>query len=161
MTLSLVVAVADNGVIGRDGDLPWRLPDDLKHFRRCTLGKTVIMGRKTWESLPNGPLKRRLNVVVTRQPDYEAEGALVVSSFEEALHAEGDDKVVIGGASLYGEALARADVLHVTHVEAEVEGDTFFPEVDWATWTVTEESRHEADERHAHAFRMVEYRRAR
>lgn len=161
MTLGLVVAVSDNGVIGRDGDLPWRLPDEMKHFRRCTLGKTVIMGRKTWESLPRRPLKKRHNVVVTRQPGYEAEGATVVSSFEEALSTEGDEKVVIGGASLYAEALARADVLYVTHVEAVIEGDTFFPPVDWAAWKPTDEARHEADERHAHAFRMVEYRRAR
>lgn len=161
MTLGLVVAVSDNGVIGRDGDLPWRLPDEMKHFRRCTLGKTVIMGRKTWESLPRRPLKKRQNVVVTRQPGYEAEGATVVSSFEEALSTEGDEKVVIGGASLYAEALARADVLYVTHVEAVIEGDTFFPPVDWAAWEPTDEARHEADERHAHAFRMVEYRRAR
>ncbi|MEC7522506.1 MAG: dihydrofolate reductase [Myxococcota bacterium] len=161
MTLSLVVAVAESGVIGRDGDLPWRLPDDLKHFRRATLGKTVIMGRKTWESLPSGPLKKRLNVVVTRQRGYAAEGALVVSSLREALAAEGDEKVIIGGASLYEEALPLVDTLHVTHVEADVEGDTFFPDVDWSGWEAVDETRHEADARHAHPFRVVTYRRRR
>ena len=169
MRLSLIVAVADNGVIGRDGELPWRLPDDMKHFRRVTLGKAVIMGRRTWESLPNGPLKRRLNVVVTRRDGYLAEGAVTAGSLDEAIEAAArgtldggpiEEAVIIGGASLYAEALPRADVMWVTHVQAVVEGDVLFPEVDWAAWRATEEVAHPTDARHAHPFRAVRYERA-
>jgi dihydrofolate reductase len=164
VTVSLVVAVAQNGVIGRDGDLPWRLPDELKHFRRVTRGKAVLMGRRTWESLPQRPLRGRLNVVLTRRPDYVAEGATVVADLEAGLAAAADaglEAAVIGGASLYAEALGRADVLYLTRVEAEVAGDVLLPPIDLdGGWTLEEEERHPADDRHAHAFRMQRWRRA-
>lgn len=162
MRLALIAAVAENGVIGRGGDLPWRLPDDLKQFKARTLGRPVIMGRKTWESL-RGPLPGRLNVVVTRQPGYAAEGAVVAASFEDAIaraERESDEAFVIGGADLYAAALPRADQLVITHVEADVEGDTRFPEVDWSSWRLVSEEAHPQDERHAHAFRVAVYERA-
>ncbi len=135
--LALIVAVAENGVIGKDGDLPWRLPGDLKHFRRTTLGHAVIMGRATWESLPK-PLAKRRNIVVTRNRDYVAEGAEVVHSFEEALalaRTTDPEPFVIGGASLYEAALPLATRLVISEVHREVDGDTWFPPFDRDAFT--------------------------
>ncbi len=162
MRLALIAAVARSGVIGRDGDLPWRLPADLKQFKARTLGRPVIMGRKTWESL-RGPLPGRLNLVVTRQAGYVAEGAEVAASLEEAVaraERESDEAFVIGGADLYAAALPSADRLVITHVEADVEGDTRFPEVDWSRWRLLSEEAHPADARHAYPFRVAVYERA-
>ncbi len=131
--LAIIAAVARNGVIGRDGDLPWHLPEDLRHFKRTTSGHAVIMGRKTHESI-GFPLPKRLNIVVTRQPDFEAVGCSVVHSMEEALALawESDEQpFVIGGAGLYAAALPLATRLVLTEVHDEVEGDTFFPPVDF------------------------------
>ena len=145
MALALIVAVASNGVIGKNGALPWRLPDELKYFRRHTKGKAVIMGRRTWESL-QGPLKKRLNIVITSQPDYRADGAIVCHSFDDALieaDKHGPDEVmIIGGASLYQEALPRANRLYLTHVDAIVDGDVYFPEFDESEWNATNEEVH-------------------
>jgi len=140
MKLSLIVAKAANGCIGRDNKLPWYLPGDLKYFKQATFGK-IIMGRKTWESL-KGPLPGRANIVISRQAGYAAEGAKVVASLDEAIRlAESialidgvDEVVVIGGAQIYAEALPRADVLYITDVHADVEGDAFFPEYDASLW---------------------------
>ena len=139
--ISLVVAIAQNGVIGIDGDLPWRLSSDLKRFKRDTMGKPIIMGRKTWESIGR-PLPGRANIVVTRNRDYRAEGAQVVTSLQDALilantkaRCDGVDEVcVIGGGQLYKEAIEKADRLYVTHVLAEPEGDTYFPDIDPSRW---------------------------
>ena len=162
MELLLIAALAQNGVIGRDGDLPWRLPDDLKHFKRRTLGHPVVMGRRTWESLRRA-LPGRLNLVLSRRDGYLAEGASVVGSLAEALElareAETGACFVIGGASLYAEALPRADALVLTHVEAVVPGDVLMPTFDRDAWEVVSEEPHPADERHAHAFTVREYRR--
>ncbi|MCK5875623.1 MAG: dihydrofolate reductase [Alcanivoracaceae bacterium] len=141
MKLSLIVAKATNGCIGRDNKLPWYLPGDLKYFKQATFGKPIIMGRKTWESL-KGPLPGRANIVISRQRGYVAEGARVVASLDEAIRlAESiavidgvDEVVVIGGAQIYAEALPRADVLYITEVHADVEGDAFFPEYDASVW---------------------------
>ena len=130
--LAVIVAVAPNGVIGRDGDLPWRLPEDLKHFRRTTLGHAVVMGRATWESIGK-PLPKRRNIVVTRNRDYMADGAEVAHSLPEALALawqSDPEPFVIGGASLYAEALPQATRLELTEVHEEVDGDTFFPGYD-------------------------------
>ncbi|MCC6873597.1 MAG: type 3 dihydrofolate reductase, partial [Sandaracinaceae bacterium] len=153
MRIALIAAVARNGVIGRGGALPWRLPDELAWFKERTLGKPVIMGRRTWESL-RGALPGRLNVVVTRNETYVAQGALVVASLDDALARCGgaEEAVVIGGRDLYEAALPRADRLYLTHVEAEVDGDTHFPEVDLSEWIALESRAHAADERHAFAF---------
>ena len=137
MHIALIVARAANGCIGRDNKLPWYLPGDLKYFKRVTLGKPIIMGRKTWESL-KGPLPGRTNIVITRQADYVAEGARVVANLDEALelatavlHIEdGDEVMVIGGAQIYQEALPQVTRMYVTEVHADVEGDAFFPPCD-------------------------------
>ncbi len=157
MLISLVAAVASNRVIGRGGRLPWRLPDDLKHFRARTLGKPVIMGRRTFESIGK-PLPGRRNVVVTHHVDFAAEGCTVVHDLDAALDAAGaaPEIVVIGGASLYLDFLPRAERIYLTEVHAEVEGDVFFPDLDPVDWLEANRERHPADERHAHAFSFVE-----
>ena len=139
--LSLMVAKASNNVIGRNNKLPWYLPNDLKYFKQVTFGKPVIMGRKTWDSLGK-PLPGRTNIVITRQPDFQAEGAKVVATLEEAVtmaenvaFIEGQEEAVImGGAEIYSLALPQADRLYLTEVHANVEGDTFFPEYDASEW---------------------------
>ena len=136
--LSLIAAVARNGVIGRDNQLLWHLPGDMRHFRETTRGKPVIMGRKTWESLPEKfrPLPGRLNVVVSRTPDYAAPGAVLAGSLEDALGKAGeDDEVfVIGGAELYCQALPLAERLYLTEISADFDGDTRFPEIPPDEW---------------------------
>ena len=136
--VTLVAAVARNGCIGKDGALPWRIPEDLRRYRLVTMGKVVVMGRKTWESIPqkHRPLPGRTNVVVTRQPDYPLPaGVERAASLEDALTAHAAEDVVInGGAALYACAIARADVLDITHVHRDVDGDTFFPAIDPALW---------------------------
>lgn len=135
MKLSLVVAMARNGVIGKGGGLPWHLPADLRHFKSVTMGKPIIMGRLTWESIGK-PLPGRLNIVVTRQSTYSAPGALIVHSLAAALEraADAEEVVVIGGAQLYGEALPHADLIHLTEIDATYEGDTIFPEWNRNDW---------------------------
>jgi dihydrofolate reductase len=159
--VTLIAALAENGVIGRGGELPWHLPDDFRQFKRRTKGKPVVMGRKTWESLPKRPLPKRHNIVITRQAGYEAPGATVVGSLEAALEAAGDapEVMVLGGGQIYAAALPRADRLVLTHVETVVEGDARFPAVDWSRWRVVAQERHAADDRHAHPFRVVVYER--
>jgi dihydrofolate reductase len=136
------VARARNGVIGRDGDLPWRLAADMRRFRTLTLGKPVIMGRKTWESLPRRPLPGRLNIVLTRQPEYEAEGAIACADFAEALDIareqaaeDGKDEVcVIGGADLFALALPAARRLYLTEIDGDPPGDVVMPPLDETGW---------------------------
>ena len=151
--ITLVVAMADNGIIGKDGDLPWHLPDDLKHFKAVTLGKPVIMGRRTWAEVGR-PLPGRRNIVISRQADFEASGADVVNSLQAALDlvADQDEVMVIGGGQIYREALPLADQIWRTRVHADVAGDTRFPDTDWDVWSVAEASSHAADERHAYAM---------
>ncbi|MCU0318873.1 MAG: dihydrofolate reductase [Flavobacteriales bacterium] len=163
MIISAIAAVADNGTIGRDSDLPWNLPDDLKYFQRTTRGHHVITGRKNYETIPAKyrPLKDRVNIVVTRNTDYEAPGAVVVGSLEEGLdlarRAGEEEAFIIGGGQIYAEALRKGlvDRLYLTLVHAEVEGDTHFPLLDHADWTERSRAHHPADERHAHAFSFV------
>jgi len=159
---SIVVAVARNGVIGRDNQLPWRLPDDLKYFKQATMGHPVIMGRRTWQSIGK-PLPGRKNIVVTRDRDFEAPGCVVVHSLSDAWKAaEGaDEACVIGGTTLFEETLPSADVIHLTEVEAEVEGDTWFPPFDRGEWRETEVARHAADAGNAYPFRIVRLERRR
>ena len=162
MIKSLVVAMDRHRVIGRDNALPWKLPDEMAYFKRVTMGNAVIMGRRTWESIGK-PLAGRRNIVVTRNRGYEAPGCAVVGSLQEAFEAargEGE-ACIIGGTSLFEEALPQADVLHLTEVDAEVEGDTWFPEFDRSEWTEHEVLRHAPDERHAYAFRILRLERRR
>lgn len=154
--LSLIVAMDKNGLIGVDNRLPWRLPDDMKWFVEQTMGKPVLMGRKTYDSIPSKfkPLHGRQTIVLTRNRAYEAAGCAVVHSLEQALDAAANapELMVAGGADLYGQCLARADRLYVTLVEGEFAGDTYFPSFDWQAWQPVFRRRHAADERHAYSF---------
>ena len=160
MKRSLVVAIARNGVIGRDNALPWRLPADLAHFKKVTMGHPVVMGRRTYESIGK-PLPGRQNIVVTRNRGFVAPGCTVVGSLDEAWRAAGgaDEVSIIGGTTLFEETLPLADVIHLTEVEADVEGDTFFPRFDRGQWQEREVARHPADERNAYPFRILELTR--
>jgi dihydrofolate reductase len=158
-TLTLIAAVARNGVIGRDNALPWHLPADLKHFKALTTGHAVIMGRKTWESLPEKfrPLPGRQNIVVTRNAGYQAEGATVVSSLPAALTATaGDNAFVIGGAELYAAALPLADRLQLTEIDAAFDGDTHFPAVAPREWRETARETHRDEAGLGYAFATYE-----
>lgn len=164
MAVSLIVAVSSNGVIGRDGDLPWYLPADLGHFKRTTMGHHLIIGRRTWEEVGE-PLPGRTMVVVTRSRRFAPEGAQVVRSVEEALElATGDDEPFIGGgAQIYRIALARdlVDRIYLTRIHAEVEGDTFFPDIDLDEWELVSEEHHEADEKNEFDYSFLVYERVR
>lgn len=144
-------------LIGRDGQLPWRLPDDLKRFKALTLNKTVLMGRKTWDSLGR-PLPQRDNWVLTRDPSFQAAGARVFHDLESALaeHA-GGELMVIGGAELYRQTLPLAQRLHLTQVHAALDGDAWFPDTDMTVWRETQREDRAADARHALAFSFVDY----
>ncbi|MFQ5398929.1 MAG: dihydrofolate reductase [Anaerolineae bacterium] len=159
MILSLIVAMDANRLIGADGRLPWRLPDDMRWFRRITMGKPVIMGRKTYESLPTQfrPLPGRDNIVVTRNRAYQAEGAAVVHSAADALAAAGDVKEVIvaGGATLYEQMLPQSVRLYLTLIDAAFAGDTYFPEIDWSEWREVSREVHEVDGRHPYRFHWL------
>jgi dihydrofolate reductase len=151
--LSLIAAVAENGVIGFRGALPWHLPDELAHFKRTTLGKPILMGRRTFVSLGR-PLPGRENVVLSRDPEYVARGCRVARDLDEALglHATAPEQVVIGGASLYEEALPRAQRIYLTRVHASPPGDVWFPKLEPGQWGESLVAEHPADARHAHAY---------
>lgn len=161
MKLVLVVAAARNGVIGKDGDLPWRLPDDLKHFKRHTQGMPMIMGRKTWDSIGRRPLKGRPPIVVSSDPSCGEGKAEVVGSVPEAIAAAerhgGEWTSVAGGGRIYRETLPLAQRVELTLVDAEVEGDAFFPLELLEGWTLVAEEQHPADERHAYPFAFRTY----
>lgn len=142
--IAFVVAVARNGVIGRDGGLPWHISSDLRRFKEITMGKPVIMGRKTWESLPKRPLPGRHNIVVTHNRGYEAQGASVVTSAEEALAAAGaaEEIAVIGGADIFAMFMRRADRIYLTEIDLAVNGDTLFPPLDMNQWREVSRERH-------------------
>lgn len=137
MIVALVVAMAENRVIGKDGGLPWHIPGDLKLFKQTTMGKPIIMGRKTWQSIGH-PLPGRTNIVITRDPAYKADGAQVTGSLEQALDVAADlgalEAMVIGGAEIYRLALPKADRLYVTRVALSPQGDAYFPEFDTDCW---------------------------
>ncbi|KWR78591.1 dihydrofolate reductase [Cupriavidus sp. IDO] len=157
--LTLIVAKARNGTIGRDNALPWRLPEDLAHFKRTTMGAPVIMGRKTWDSIGR-PLPGRRNIVVSRNPALKIEGAEVAASLEDAQRlCVGVEQVfLIGGAQLYAEALPSADRLVVTEIDANVEGDAFFPAIDRTLWLETSREVHRS-EANGFDYAFVQYDR--
>lgn len=136
MNIALVYAVSQNGVIGNKGGLPWHVPSDLKHFKAVTLGKPIIMGRKTWESLPRKPLPGRINIVLTREAGFVAQGALVAKDVPSALALAGpvDEICVIGGAEVFKTFLASTQKIYLTRILAMVEGDVMMPELDMAAW---------------------------
>jgi dihydrofolate reductase len=164
----LVVAVAENGVIGRNGTLPWRLKSDMAYFRKVTMGKPVVMGRKTWDSLPRKPLLGRTNIVVTRHRAFEAAGALVVTSVDAALiAARGDalrrgveDIAVIGGDQIFTATLPIADRIEFTQVRLRPDGDVYFPEIDRAIWHEASRQEHKAGAEDDADFTILTYRRA-
>ena len=161
-TISIIAAVADNGVIGYRGGMPWHLPEDLKRFKALTMGKPIIMGRKTWESLPKKPLPGRTNIVLTRDGSFEAKGAVVCDNFSEAVsiarEQAAEDGVgefcVIGGASLFELALSRAQRIYLTEVDAEVEGDVTLSPIDESRWTEVRSQDYPAGEGDEHAFKI-------
>ena len=162
MNLAAIVVVAENGAIGKNGDLLCHLPADLKHFKNITMGHTIIMGRRTWESLPKGALPGRKNVVITRNADFVAEGAEVYHSLEEALDATACDegRFIIGGGMLYREAFSLTNVLHLTKLHASFpDADTFFPEFDEQDWEEVSREDHDADERNPYPYSFIELRR--
>ena len=164
--VAMIWAMSRNRVIGRDNTLPWRLPDDMKHFMKTTMGKPVVMGRKTLESM-KAPLPGRTNLVVTRQPDWTREGVVACLTLEDALEraaaqcaVDGQQEImVIGGAQIYELALPLADRLYVTHVHAEVDGDVFFPEYNEEDWQCVYSQDHQADERNTIDFTIAIYDR--
>jgi dihydrofolate reductase len=153
LKFSIIVAVAENGVIGSGNQLPWRLPDDLKRFKALSLGKPIVMGRKTFDSIGR-PLPGRLNIVISRQPGLEIPGCTVVTSIDEAIAAArpAPEIVIVGGADIYRQVLPQVQVIHLTRVHASVDGDVVFPTLQEQQWREVAKEYHPADERHAHAF---------
>lgn len=162
MKLALIVACAENRVIGRNNELPWHLPQDLQYFKRVTMGKPIIMGRKTFESIGR-PLPGRANIVVTRNPDYQAEGIEVVYNLSEALSraaeltaaANVDEAMLIGGAELYRQGIGMADRLYLTEVNAEVEGDAYFPVFDRNAWQEVSREDFSADDKNPYNYSFL------
>ncbi|MEC0169485.1 dihydrofolate reductase [Paenibacillus graminis] len=162
MSISLIWAMAANGVIGKDNDMPWHLPRDFDYFKSQTLGKRMLMGRKTWDSLGGKPLKGRTSIVLTRDRSFAPEGAEVVYSLEEAVAEgdKGDELMVIGGAEIYKMMLQYADKLLVTRIEQDIQGDTKFPEVDWSEWREISSSQGIRDEKNPYDYRFYVYERS-
>jgi dihydrofolate reductase len=158
--ISIIVALAENGVIGSGNRLPWHLPDDLKRFKALSLGKPIVMGRRTFESIGR-PLPGRTNIVVSRRPGLAIEGTVVAQSLDAALAAAGaaPEVVIIGGAEIFRQALPRTDVIHLTRVHARVAGDVVFPELDPGKWREITAEHRAADERHQYAFTFVTLQR--
>ncbi len=165
MIISMIAAMADNRVIGINNSLPWKLPNDMKWFRQNTLGKPIVMGRKTFESFGAKPLPGRTNIIISRDQTYQADDCIIAHSIDEAINAAGevDEVMIIGGASFYEQMLPRADRLYLTFVHTKVEGDAWFP--DWNTndWQEVERIDHAADEKnpHAHSFVILERKASR
>ncbi len=153
MQIALVVAMSENRVIGKDNQLPWHLPNDLRHFKNITQGKTILMGRKTYESIGR-PLPHRKNIVMTRDKNYQAEGIIVVNSIKQAImEVSAEEEVfVIGGGELFAELMDKASRIYLTVVHADIEGDVFFPPIDTVKWTETSREDHFADEKHAYDY---------
>ncbi|MFO7582736.1 type 3 dihydrofolate reductase [Guyparkeria sp.] len=164
MRVSLIAAMARNQVIGRNNQLPWRLPADLKHFKQVTMGKPLIMGRRTYESIGR-PLPGRANIVVTRDEDFTADGVIIVHSLNDALdeaeaHLDEDREVmVMGGADIYYQFLPRADRMYLTLVELEVAGDAHFPAYVPDEWELVEATRHDADDKNPYNYQFLTFDR--
>lgn len=161
MKISMIAAMANNRVIGADNDMPWHMPADLKHFKSVTMGKPIIMGRKTYESIGRA-LPGRLNVVISSKPDARFDGAISVTSVEDAIKAVGqvEEVMIIGGGTIYQTCLASANRLYLTFIDLDVDGDTYFPDYTaQATWVEVERSAFPADEKNAHAYEFVNFDR--
>jgi len=159
MIISLIAAMGKNRTIGKNGKLPWNMPSDLKYFRDKTKGKTVVMGRKTYDSIGR-PMPDRTNIIITRDQDYKTEGCIVVHSVEEAIkEAEkinaNQELMIIGGSQIYKEFLSKANRIYLTIIEGEFEGDTFFPEYDVTQWKEVSYEEHERDAENPYNYRFV------
>lgn len=156
----LIAAMAQNRALGKDNQLLWHLPDDFKRFKQLTSGHYIVMGRKTFDSLP-GKLPNRTHVIISRQAGYEIADCLTANSLEQALHLipEDEDVFVIGGGQIYAQAMPAADVIELTRVDTEVEADTFFPEINLNEWQLTHREAHQKDEKHAFDFSFETYLR--
>ncbi len=156
----MIAAMTEDRVIGIKNTLPWKLPNDMKWFRQNTMGKPIIMGRKTFESFGAKPLPGRTNIIITRDKSYQAEDSIVVHSIDEALKAAGDvdEVMIIGGASFYEQMLPKADRLYLTFVQAELDGDAWFPEINNKDWNKIEKINHKKDDknRYAHSFIILD-----
>ena len=159
MKISLVVAASQNNVIGRDNQLPWHLPEDLEYFKSVTMGKPILMGRRTFDSIGR-PLPGRRNIVITRDLEWDAEGVEVVNSVDDALAAgslaNSDEIMIIGGAQIYRECLPIADRLYLTRVEAEIDGDAFFPDIDLKQWRKILEKIPKKIDKYRYSFQVLE-----
>ena len=160
MRLSIIVAMAENGVIGRDGKLPWHISEDLRRFKQITMGRPIIMGRKTYDSIGR-PLPGRRSIVITREAYWKAEGVTGVPTFAAALGAcqDADEAFVIGGAQIYDLAIPEADRLYVTRIAAEVEGEVRWPPMDWNDWLLIERQPRESDDKNPYPYRFEVYDR--
>ncbi len=160
--ISLILAMAENGAIGNAGAIPWRIPDDMRRFKALTMGKPIIMGRKTWDSFPRKPLPGRTNIVITRDRNFAAQGAVVVHSFEDALSRAQEEApseiMIVGGAEIYLAALPKAERIHLTEVHAEVPGDAHMPKFDPAIWKETARERHVSDQGPAFSYVTLDRR---
>ncbi len=165
MRISLIAAMTRNRVIGKDNDLPWHLPDDFKFFQQMTKGHHVIMGRRNFESLPPKfrPLPFRTNIILTRKSTYDKPGVITVENLDKAFavaKTAGDpEPFVIGGGEIYELALPKVERMYITEIDAEIIGDTFFPEINWTEWKEIARQKHGKDERHQYAFDFVVYER--
>lgn len=158
MNVTMIAAMAENRVLGKDNQLIWHMPEDLKRFKRLTSGHHVIMGRKTFESM-NKPLPNRTNIIISRQGDYDGKGAIVVNSLEAALNAVKDDEqpFIIGGAEIYKLGLEHARRIELTHIHHKFEGDTFFPEFDARVWKLLRGESKEPDEKNPYPYEFLTY----
>jgi dihydrofolate reductase len=163
MIISQIVAVGINNEIGKDNDLLWKMPNDMKFFMTTTTGHAVLMGRNTFESFGKRPLKNRTNIIITRQPHYVAENCVVVGTIEEGIkyaQAQGETELfIIGGGSIYEQSLGQTNRVYLTRIEGEFEATVFFPQLDENEWKVVHQDRHHKDERHAYDYTFYTYER--
>jgi dihydrofolate reductase len=160
MDISIIVAITENNIIGRDNGMPWHLPADLKFFREKTTGHYIVMGRKTFESIGGGrPLPNRVSIIITKQKDYKAEGCLIAHSLEEAiaLAKDQDELFIIGGKQIYDQALAFANKMYITRIHTSIDGDTSFPCYDDSKWEMTSYKERDADEKNAYALSFLAF----
>ncbi|MBD3755650.1 MAG: type 3 dihydrofolate reductase [Gammaproteobacteria bacterium] len=157
MKIAMIAAMTKDRVIGLDNDMPWHLPDDLRHFKAKTVGKPVIMGRKTFESIGSRPLPNRQNIVISRNPVLQLEGVMVFDTVDKALAAvqSADEVIIMGGGQLYAQMLPRADRLYLTLIDAQIDGDTYFPDWTQHQWIRSEFEFHPSDDHHAFSFEFI------
>lgn len=159
MKISIIAAIAKNNVIGINGHLPWYLPADLAHFKQLTLHKTVVMGRKTYESIGK-PLADRKNIIITSNSNYQAPNCKIFSSLQNTIaHSNAKELMIIGGAKLYAEALTIATDLYLTFIDAEFKGDIFFPKINFEKWQEVFREEHRGDKKNPYSYNFIKYKR--